>query len=277
MQHLNVFDVDGVITDPATSEVSTDVLTRIAADLSAGNATAFNTGRPYEWVDEKVLSLLQERCSPADLNHLLVVAEMGGVVCGFSEGKMHIELDETLSLPGAFITDVQHMLEQTLPDGTRLSEYAWWDGLKRTMGSLVKWDHVDLDEFNRIRPELDKGLKALLGAHGLDDFMLGHTTIAVDIQHKTAGKHKGADQVLAWLAQRGEQPQTFAAFGDSVSDKAMAETFAATGRPTTFVFVGDVKHTEDVQDPSYATVVTGGGFSHDTATYLAQHESAGQK
>jgi hydroxymethylpyrimidine pyrophosphatase-like HAD family hydrolase len=265
-----VFDVDGVITDPHSSKVSVEVLTHVANDLNAGSAVAFNTGRPYEWVNENVLRDLRTMCPPEAFDHLLIVAEMGGVLCTFTAGEIRIELDETLSLPGAFITDVRAVLETEQSDGTRLSDDMWWDPIKKTMGSLVKWDHIGIERFNEVRPVLAQKLEVLLKKHALHDFMIGQTTIATDIQHKDAGKHKGAGQISAWLAGRGDAPATFYTFGDSISDKAMAETFASHGANTYFVFVGDPQQGSDVQSEAYETVVTGGGHDTDTAAYLAR-------
>lgn len=266
---IYVFDLDGVVTDPETNEVSDDVLAHVVEDLKKGRAVAFNTGRPHEWVTEHVLPKLRAACEPEDLENLLIVAEMGGVTCTFGDGEMHIELDETLSLPGDFAEDVAQMLEAEQPDGTRLADTMMWDFHKKTMGTVVKRDDTTIGEFDRVRDVAADGLQYLLEKHGLDEFILGQTTIATDIQHKTAGKHKGADQVLDWLRERGVAPRTFYTFGDSVSDKAMAETFAATGAKTVFVFVGEPGKGSDVQDPAYETVVMQGRHSSDTTDYLA--------
>lgn len=263
-----VFDVDGVITNPHSSKVSVEVLTHVAADLNAGSAVAFNTGRPYEWVEENVLQHLRTLCPPEAFDHLLIVAEMGGVLCTFTAGDMRVELDETLSLPAGLIADVHQLLDTKQPDGTHLSDVMWWDAIKKTMGSLVKWEHVDIARFNEVRPVVTAAIERLLKAHNLHDFIIGQTTIATDIQHKDAGKHKGADQVLAWLAERGDAPAMFYAFGDSISDKAMAETFASRGHATTFIFVGDPEQGSQVQGKGYETVVTGGRYDADTAMYL---------
>jgi hydroxymethylpyrimidine pyrophosphatase-like HAD family hydrolase len=270
INRLYVFDLDGVVTDPETGTVNADVLQHVAEELRHGRAVAFNTGRPFEWVEERILPALTQEVPAESLDHLLAVCEMGGVLCTFRGGKMHLELDPDLSLPGSFVEDVQDLLEKEAKDGRRYGDYVAWDGVKKTMGTVMKWDHVALDDFNAVRPQIQAEFEALLKKHGLDDFVIGQTTIATDIQHKTAGKHKGAQQVLAWLQQKELAPGSVQAFGDSVSDKAMAEEFAANGIETTFVYVGSTGHEHDVQSDGYKTVVTGGGFSNDTANYLAQ-------
>jgi hypothetical protein len=141
------------------------------------------------------------------------------------------------------------------------------------MGSLVKWDHVSINDFNQVRPSLETDLRALMAQHHLEDFIIGQTTIATDIQHRTAGKHKGAQQILGWLKVCNLTPDTFYTFGDSISDKAMAEEFAATGTDTVFIFVGDPAHKPEITNPVYKTVVMQGRHSQDTADYLAKLNS----
>lgn len=265
-----VFDLDGVVTDAKTGAVSSTVLEHIANDLAAGNAVAFNTGRGYDWVTEHILSPLTAQVAPDHLENLLIVSEMGGVLGTFEYGKLHIELDQTLSLPEAFIRDLEHLLEKQLDSGERYAAFVTLEATKKTMATLVKWDHVSLEELNRVRPHITKEIEQLLAKHSLSDFVIGQTTIAVDIQHRDAGKHKGAQQVLAWLREKQYSPEAFYAFGDSVSDKAMAEEFAATGTPTWFVFVGDPAQGNDVTNAAYQTVVMQGGHSADTAAFLAK-------
>ena len=45
-----VLDLDGVVTDPVSGEVSGDMLDAIAADLKRGVPVAFNTGRSLKWM-----------------------------------------------------------------------------------------------------------------------------------------------------------------------------------------------------------------------------------
>jgi hydroxymethylpyrimidine pyrophosphatase-like HAD family hydrolase len=267
---MYVFDVDGVITDPSDSKVSAEVLTHVANDLTGGSAVAFNTGRPYEWVQERVLGELEKLCNEDDMAHLLIVSEMGGVVGTYKKGVLHVEIEPSLSLPGEFAEDVLQLLQAQQPGGERLADFMIWDAFKKTMGSLAKREDVSIANYNRVRPILTRELEKLLVTYNLDNFVIGQTTIATDIQHKTVGKHKGAECVLEWLQERGDTPKAFYTFGDSISDKAMAETFAATGIKTTFVFVGDPGQGSKVQGEGYETVVMHGRHSSDTADYLAE-------
>jgi hydroxymethylpyrimidine pyrophosphatase-like HAD family hydrolase len=271
--YLYVFDLDGVVTDPATTAINDDVLTHIAASLQADKPVVFNTGRPYEWAEENILHHLQPLLTPSQLDNLLLVAEMGSILYSFKDGQPNIQTDETLALPPQFIHDTKQLLTE---GADPYQTYMWWDDEKHTMGSLVKHAHVAIDDFNRVRPLLANDLNYLLTKHNLTDFMLGQTTIATDIQHRNAGKHKGAKQVLAWLDEKQLRPRHYYAFGDSPSDKAMAEEFSTTGTPTTFVFVGDPSHEESIQG-AYTTTVTGGNYSHDTATWLKKHSTQKRK
>ncbi|HSX05819.1 MAG TPA: hypothetical protein VLF69_05090 [Candidatus Saccharimonadales bacterium] len=256
-----VFDLDGVVTNPTNHAVSTVVLNHIADDLKAGKPVAFNTGRAYPWVEEYVLRNLVPMVSTTDLANLVIVTEMGAVVCTFHDGKPQFVVDTTIALPKSFHDDVETLLDKKLPDGSCYRDYAWWDQDRQAMGSFIKLQDVALKDFDRIRPLFTAEVEKLLHVHGLDEFVTGQTAIAVDVQHRSAGKAKGAGRIIEWMQQRGHNPATVYAFGDSISDKAMAEAFTQAGINATFIFVGDPTQ-------QHNTIVTGGNNDVDTAAFL---------
>lgn len=262
-----VFDLDGVVTDPKDSNrVSADVLARISNELSEGKALAFNTGRSHLWVVDNILPNLT--CNPRALAHLLLVAEMGSVVGTFCDGKLEIEKDEDLSLPQSFIEDIRRLLAKPQPKGEAYANFMAWDETKVTMGSLEKTFEASIDDYERVRQNLHPEILALMEKHGLNNFKVHTSIIATDIMHSSTGKHKGGERVLEWLGVRGENPEIIYTFGDSVSDSAMAETFAEAGKETTFVFVGDLKHAYELPEGKHQTVVMKGRYSQDTSVFL---------
>lgn len=263
-----VFDLDGVVTDPRDGNVvSAEVMARVANELSKGKPVAFNTGRSHVWVEENILPVL--KCSPSDLSHLLLVAEMGSVVGTFRSGKLKIEKDQELSLPTEFIRAVEELIAKKQSDGTSYTDVMYWDASKVTMGSLEKKTHVSIADYDHAREKFHPELNALIDEHGLDEFKIGVSIIATDVMHRSTGKHKGAERVLEWLDDRGEKPEIIYTFGDSVSDSAMAEEFSRAGKSTIFVFVGDVKHADKLPKGKHRTVVMQGRHSSDTAAYLS--------
>ncbi len=263
-----VLDLDGVVTDPKSSAVSRLVLVAVVADLKRGVSVAFNTGRALDWVEQNIFPRLTEQCPADELSRLLVVAEKGGVLGFAEEGRLRVELDLSLAPPADFRQAAQNLLDHD-QGGWRLSETMFWDAAKQTMISVERRPEVSLNDFHKARETLVTQFEDLIATHRLRHFKIDPTTIATDIEHERAGKHLGAEHVLTWLKQEGIAPQSFTAIGDSPSDAAMAEVFIKSA-PTTFVYVGDPAKFKQRPKSPYKTVITGGGYSRDTARYLAQ-------
>ncbi len=152
--------------------------------------------------------------------------------------------------------------------GHALNELMFWDETKHIIVSIEKRTDVSWGKFNDARSVLVEELKSLLSKHGLNDFKVDATTLATDVEHMSAGKHKGAQDVLDWLRKKDSEPLSFVVFGDSASDSAIAETFGAQEVDTTFVFVGNPAGFKPGANKSYKTIITGGGYDADTAKYL---------
>lgn len=263
-----VFDIDGVLTNPRTMVFNGAALTRIAHDLETRIPVAFNTGRSTEWVMDRVMPLLMKSIGHDALSNLLVVAEKGGVRVIFQDGTPQIEEDRTLSLPDAFVHDVRQLLVAPLPDGGQLSRTVFWDEGKRTMGSVEKLPEAPMEQYTDARVHLREGLERLLVAHDLTQFKIDETTIATDIEHHSAGKHKGAEKILEWLTARHQSIDTIYSFGDSASDEIMAQVFGEHGYASTFVYVGQAP-LQLQTSASYKRHVLHGRFDADTADFLA--------
>ena len=85
-QDIWIFDVDGVITDPKTKEITNSKIIEIIKErLSLGSKVAFNTGRSAEWLEHKVINPLREIIisnvkNYLPLTNLVSICEMGNVV-----------------------------------------------------------------------------------------------------------------------------------------------------------------------------------------------------
>lgn len=261
-----VFDIDGVLTNPRTMILNETALGRIAEELHQGMPVALNTGRSTEWVFERLIPSLREKVSPDDMIHLLLVAEKGGVRVEFGGAEPEVIVDASIALPDAFMQAAPALLEEPADESTILKEYMFWDAGKRTMASFEKLPEVAIEEFDRVRGKLYEGIERLLEKHGLAEFHIDESTISTDVEHQRAGKHKGAEQVLDWLAKRGEQVERFYSFGDSPSDETMAVTFAANAT-STFIYVG-MKPLAADDSAKHTRLIMNGRFDTDTATYL---------
>lgn len=263
-----VFDLDGVVTDLEAHSPNHGVLKIIAKDLKEGLPVAFITGRALIWVQDKILPELEKACDDdAKMSSLLIVTEKGAITTTRENGELKTRLDKRLALPQAFRNDAKELLDKDR-GGHALNELMFWDETKRIIVSIEKRTDVPWDKFNDARSVLAEELRALLSKHGLSEFRVDATTIATDVEHVSAGKHKGAQDVLDWLRKQDSEPLSFVVFGDSASDSAIAETFGDQGVDTTFVFVGDPAGFKPDADKPYKTIITGGGYDADTAKYL---------
>ena len=261
-----VLDLDGVVTDPHSGAVNSSVLAVVIADLKRGVPVAFNTGRTLDWVEGNILPVLSAACLPRELELLCVVGEKGGVIGRIERGSLLFALDASLNPPA----DFKHAVRELVEDPAGPYAFAmFWDALKRTMISIERRPEVSVAEFQAVRKPLIDDLQRLLTEYNLPHFKIDPTVVATDIQHEAAGKHLGAEHILIWLEKQGIAPSTFTAVGDSPSDAAMAEVFAAVA-PTIFVFVGDPATYHKPDSANYTAVITGGGYAADTATYLAE-------
>jgi hydroxymethylpyrimidine pyrophosphatase-like HAD family hydrolase len=262
-----VFDLDGVVTDLETREPSRKVLQIIAADLKQGLPVAFISGRTLGWMNEHVLPVLTEICTTDKMSNLLVVAEKGGVTSFTENGQPHTQVDKKLSPPETFKREAKALLHKDR-GGWSLGDTMFWDEGKQTMVTIEKVPSVSLSDFAIARDILVEDLQGLLNRHSLNEFKVDATSIGTDVEHITAGKKKGAQDVLDWLKRHDVKPVSFHVFGDSPSDSAMAETFGAHGNQTTFIFVGDPSTFSPAGQEPYTSVITGGGYSGDAAAYL---------
>jgi hydroxymethylpyrimidine pyrophosphatase-like HAD family hydrolase len=266
IQTMLVFDIDGVLTNPRTMVLNETSLNRIAQELHQGIPVALNTGRSTEWVFERLIPSLTEKISSSDMAHLLLVAEKGGVRVVFGSAEPEVVIDESIALPQAFMQAAPALLDDAADEATRLKEYMFWDAGKRTMASFEKHQEVAIEEFDRVRGKLYTGIEQLLEQHNLQEFHIDESTISTDVEHQRAGKHKGAEQVLEWLAKRGEQVEEFYSFGDSPSDETMAVAFASKAK-STFIYVG-MKPLGNNDNAKHTRLVMNGRFDADTASYL---------
>jgi hydroxymethylpyrimidine pyrophosphatase-like HAD family hydrolase len=263
-----VFDLDGVVTDPTNLnyDVDEDIIEVVAKDLRQSIPVAFNTGRTVSWVEAQVLPLLTS-VSPRALSLLAIVGEKGGVVAEFDGQAWHSSIDDKLSLPNGFRAEALKILDRDR-EGHALKEYMFWDEGKLTMGSFEKHPSVPLEDFRSHQRELTTDLEILMQSFSMSDFKLDVGLIATDVEHISAGKHKGAEQIAAWLSRHQITPKSYLTFGDSPTDALMAAAFSSNGTPTSFVYVGDRRKYTPPADAAYKSIIMEGKYAKDTLAYL---------
>lgn len=264
IDHCLIFDVDGVLTDPQTKEVTDPtVLNLLAERLTKDEPIILNTGRAVDFILEKIIPPLANTAGKDKLKNVLIVAEKGGVVLQYNnEGEGEIFEDASYAVPPAVHKRVKDLV---------IDKYAsimFYDATKRTMLSVEMNDNGDLEKFAAAQKDLIEDFKTELEtAHLQKDFVIDPTVIATDIQHRDVGKALGVRKALWWLGEKNIAPQEFLTFGDSTSDLPMAEELERLGKPGRFVFVGDPKRIAGA-DTQFPIVQTVGRFEQGVKEFL---------
>lgn len=299
-----VFDIDGVLTDPHNGSLDERAYQVIVSDLRAGIPVGLNTGRDMAWAHETIVSRLAKDLDPDSLNNFVLVAEKGGATIEFEDGAVHEIMDETLALPKRFMHEAAALLDEPYL-GKTYGDYMELEN-KETMVTLGKRTDAAAvraaksfsnHPFINAQQQIAEKSKALLQdydeRHGTTlatDYVIDCTQTAVDIQHVSTGKDTGAQHILAWMERRGFSiPKKVVSFGDSSSDRAMAEEFAKHTE-SVFVYVGpekDLMRTKAAafsgrvalgavveQGPVHTTVVTEQTNAAGTIEYLRGTEQS---
>jgi hydroxymethylpyrimidine pyrophosphatase-like HAD family hydrolase len=255
-----VFDLDGVITDPADSSVNREVVGRIYDFLVGGGYIAVNTGRSYAWVGQNLISLLQKRNDASVFARLYVVCEKGGESMLWRDGGF-------VEQPSRFALDrkAYSAAQQTFASHKAELRAMFWDATKRTMATIEKEPSAQLRDFQKEQQHLVALLEQNTSEY---EVKVDATTIATDVESPKAGKHAGAELIYEWALQRPEvNHDRFVCFGDSKSDYEMARYFASQGADTTFVFVG--KATDNFsEDAKVKTIRTKTHYDQGALEYL---------
>lgn len=258
-----LFDVDGPISDPHERRVVEEgIFTEIISRLKAGEPVGLNSGRSVAWMEQQVVSKMQELIEDKSLlERFIVIGEKGGSWLTFDkEGQpVHGKVD-SISIPEELAKDVDALVAERYSDCVANLDP------KLTMLSLEMLPGYDLGEFGTRKQELAAELQQILQKNNLAaNYAVDATTIAVDIESPHVGKDLGADRFLQHLADLGIKPESFITFGDSVSDADMAEELVSRGRQVELVYVGSPTDLPAQDDYPVRAV---GGFSTGTIRYL---------
>lgn len=260
-----LFDVDGVLVNPKTKEISDPaIISEIANCLKRGEAVALNTGRSTTWVEEKIVSRLREHIDdPTIYRNFMVIGEKGGSWITFDEEGSAIHgqapdlgIDETL----------RDSIAQLVID--EFGDSMFLDTTKQTMISVEMRDGYGLNEYRAIQARFTVKLTNLLAAQSntAHKLKIDATTIAVDIENPYVGKALGVERFIELLKARNiaYSEARFTAYGDSPSDAAMADELERRGLSVSFVFVGDTTKFEP--NHRYPVISSSGGETYEAAT-----------
>lgn len=259
---MNVFDLDGVITNPENSNVNSSLVEQMYFHLKAGYKIAVNTGRSYDWVEKNLVNYLKSQGDDTIFERLIIVCEKGGEM-------VTITPTDTRIMPSRFALDKQDyditksVTDALMPKLTTM----FWDDTKRTMATIEKLPKADLATFHLEQKILTSALTSKL--HN-DSIRIDATTIATDVESIEAGKYAGAELIFEWAKQNFPEIDSFVCYGDSISDYDMARCFASYSANVTFVYVGkksdEIKVAENIR-----LVVTAQKFDQGTLEYLTNN------
>jgi hydroxymethylpyrimidine pyrophosphatase-like HAD family hydrolase len=223
-----VFDLDGVITHPEDSSIDNVAIGHMHDLLAANHYVAINTGRSYEWVEQHVLTALEDLGA---FDHMFIACEKGGESATWSNNTFQLQ-PSRFALP----QKAYDITLQTYSENKNLLSTMFWDTSKKTMATLEKYPEASLAQFVQEQQSLNELLQQRLSEA---EAKIDATIIATDIESPNAGKHAGAELIYEWLFQqvKNVDHKKFICLGDSTSDYTMAQYFAEQGNDATFVFV----------------------------------------
>lgn len=265
-----LYDVDGVLTDPVSKVPDSHLLDDIAAKLHAGMPIGLNTGRATQWINEHVVPELKNRLNNDSLlNNLVVIGEKGGTWTYFDElGNMVDGRSKYLAVPNELVQKVTDVVTKDFADTMFV------DKDKTTMLTIEIANGLNNHEaFKAAQARLVARLMDILKETDLHDiYRVDPTTIATDIESPLVGKDLGAERFTQWLQDKGVVAERFITFGDSISDADMALELQRSGRDATFVYVGPTEKLEGRKLPS--NVVVYPGYNQGVAQYIAETQQS---
>lgn len=261
----DLFDVDGVVTDPSDKKVTDPAMfDEHIARLRAGDPVCYNTGRSVSWVMERVVKPMIERMGEdtSALSNLIIVGEKGGTWATFNEdGEPRFDAVATITVPNELKSRVRELVSE------KYADVMFFDESKETMISVEMVDGYDIAAFTERQTQFVEDLKAILAETGADKtYRIDPTTIATDIESPYVSKALGSDRFLEFLKSRGIVVESYKAFGDSPSDAAMADELARRGKMVELIYVG--KNPGAVNRGADYPIEEVAGFSNGTLEYL---------
>lgn len=189
--HAWLFDVDGVITDPAEKRVTQDgLIEAIAERLESGDIVTLNTGRSISWLEEKGIFAGLEGSikDKGKLSNFFAVGEKGGTWQMYEDGKWITHVDESIRVPQDLQDKIRRLIEE------QYSDLMFYDKSKLTMISTEMIDGRKVSEYFERQKDLVEEMNRILLDSAYQDLNLrvDPTTIATDIQNSHVGKHLGA-------------------------------------------------------------------------------------
>jgi hypothetical protein len=275
IQRVELYDIDGVVTNPVAKTFNHDVVRELAQKVQSGIVIGFNTGRSLEWSYHNVVDPLEKLVTDKEkLQNLYAVGEKGASWGKYVDGTWHAYTDVTVSVPEPLKEEIRQAVDEY--QGANNSSVVYELDDKETMMTYEMRDGMAIEEFRQYQPEIAGVIQRSVERAGAT-LRVDQTQIAIDIEKPEVGKHLGARRVLDALEKEGVDfsQAHFATFGDSKSDIRMADEIHERGLPVEFVFVGNHKDLESVSAP-YPVEKTQEMYDRGTLSYLMRSKKEKQ-
>lgn len=263
-----LLDVDGPLASTVTRSLRVEsIATDLVAIANAGCPVVFNTGRSIKSLNRGVIAALLQ-------NGLAHDAPVWGV------GEKGVTWFSVVSGQITSIgTDHDYAIPQDLAASLRAvaaahSDTMFWDDTKRTMATLEQ--NIDLADsvYRERQPHVVGELSRTIHTAGeAERFKVDPTAIAIDVEHRSAGKALGAKRAVELVSERMPIPRRWYSAGDSCSDYDMATWLHDAGFDATHLDVGpghgypSMKYAVLRERPSVSLGVAGDDI---TASHLAR-------
>lgn len=263
-----LLDVDGPLASTVTRSIR---LPSIADDLvaiaNAGCPVVFNTGRSDRFLADQVVPALVSAGLAPDAP-VWGIGEKGATWFTVSEGRIGpVQIDEEIAVPDDLVGACR-----AVSDAHR--DLMFWDDTKRTMVSLEQNLDVSNAEYLRRQPEVTAQLDEAIARLGLSErFHTVPTIISIDLEHREAGKARGAERALRLVGERMAAPGRWFTAGDSQGDYDMATWLHDAGYDATHLDVrpsGDLPQTAFPVLREIPSFADGDAEDDITAAYLTR-------
>lgn len=253
-----VFDIDGVLSMLTEHDLDRRVLDQVAQLLIAGRLVAFNTGRNYPWVRERIIEPIRQQIKPGQLDNVFVSAEMGGIAVEFRNGE-EVTSRSPYSLQSDQIQQVKKVYDQ------HAHRRVNWFGDKVTMATIVKPKDQDAVSFAADAAIINESLQDVFAGQHIKVLL---NTDAIEVMAPEAGKQAGAELIYDWTQCKALAANHFICLGDNMADYEMACLYASKGHPVDFIFTGE-QPGEINQNPTIRFFKTDAPYSQGTYEFLA--------
>lgn len=263
-----LLDVDGPLASTVTRTIRVPSIAEdLVAIVNAGCPVVFNTGRSDAFLAEQVVPALVRAGLSPDAP-LWGIGEKGATWFTVADGRIgEIGIDDAIAVPAGLAAACRAVADEH-------RDLMFWDDTKRTMVSLEQNLEVSNELYLERQPLVAAQLDDAIASQGLSaHFHTVPTTISVDLEHRTAGKARGAERALRLVRERMDIPGRWFTAGDSNADYDMATWLHDAGYDATHL---DVRPSGNLHETAYAVLreipTFGDAHAEDdiTASYLTR-------